>query len=231
MNYDEIINGTVSGIIGGLVVAAGQTVYSEWKEVRKQKRDRIVGSNSKGRVITSAMFWDLKPGTSLDMMREMLGAPSIVSKLDSNVFNENDFETNSYLYFFKNSLVKITSKDKESISSLTLIPHDKSLELDILPTEERCGIINEMTVTPRLLELAHPKTHLSTIRVCVFAVYVRLGAPLYRAHTYFIEHWARHSADEEDFDYNQLLGKKICGVCISNNDENVYYIYDIERTA
>jgi hypothetical protein len=45
-------------------------------------------------------------------------------------------DTHSYIYIFKNAHVKVTSKDNESIDSLTVTEADKSLSIGSLLTSE-----------------------------------------------------------------------------------------------
>jgi hypothetical protein len=116
------VSSLVGAVIGGFVVLAAEQVISSLKERRKTRQGRVVRHPNAEKIISESIYYDLSPGKTVQLMKEMLGVPTKYSRLDFPVFSEDEAETQSYLYMFKNAFVKITSRDNESIDTLTVLP-------------------------------------------------------------------------------------------------------------
>jgi len=138
-------------------------------------------------------------------MKSVLGTPNRIFKDSSLIFGEleedqsNGFvknvedereETNAYLYLFKNANVKITSKDKEGIDTLTVIAKDKSIIANSLwypeddYDENKIDRLGEMKVTQVLIEMSS-FLFLRTRYDDAFAFAYSTAAPLYMHYTFF----------------------------------------------
>jgi hypothetical protein len=160
-------------------------------------------------------------------MKQMLGAPRTYSRSDVLVFSEDVVKTHSYLYFFSNGMLKITSVDSETIDTLTVFG-DNTLSVEHLffPCEYPSNKLDEVKVCLELIEDADVAT-IWSMRDSSFAIRYTVGPPIYLSYTYFggsPKVWEfEHSKDPKLF-----IGERIEGVCISRQMGDAYFISDSE---
>jgi len=230
MKLDDIITGVISGTFGGLIVWGLQQWYLNRKENKKFDEDKIVKPKHLERVITDSIISDLRPGTNIELMRELLGTPTKQSNSDWLIFKEEEKKTNSYLYILKNAYVKITSEDNKTIDTFTLFPHDNSFKIDefVFPCNTNGKALNEIKVCKDLIERATNHTFIHTRIDASFALEIYIPNPLYQNYTYF------GYGPDNSFEYNKskdpnlFIGGTVTGVCISNSEENAFFIYHME---
>jgi len=173
---------------------------------------------------------DLNPGANIELMRELLGTPIKYNKIDFPIFKEVEVSTNSYLYSFENALLKITSKDNICIDSLTVLAHDNSIELDSIafdsPTNEYK--LNKAKVSKDILERLSNHDYIQTRIDSSFALQIYIPNPLYKSFTYFGPSIEKGFSYFEKKDPDIFANEVITGFCISNDSEDVYYIYEME---
>jgi hypothetical protein len=182
-------------------------------------------------------------------MKATLGTPHKTSHYDDPIFMESHFgpftddngneiprpdweegsgvKTNSYLYMFKNATVKVTSKDNETIDSLTVVCDDSSLDFSNLvcywkdvSDKDKFG---ELKVTKEMVGSCRLE-HLQTRWDNVLVLSSYLGSPTYDYETYF----AYPDLDKEKPDKDNpesFIGGTIFGVCLSVSDTDAYYVY------
>jgi len=173
------------------------------------------------------IFHHLGPGNTIDLMKDMFGVANKYRRGDSPVFSEDEVETHTYLYVFKNAYVKVTSKDNENIDSLTVLCTDDSISIEpyLAVPEEIAGRLGEIMVSPVLIKSDCKHTFLQTRWDAIFALGIYTGNPLYLHYTFF------GPAHEASFEYrksedpNLFVGATINGICISESDESAYFIY------
>lgn len=225
MSSREIVIAIASSAVGGILVWVIQQFYLNRRERKRENAQRRIRASHSDKVITDDIFMDLGPGKSIALMKEMLGAPHKFKRIENPVFSEGDTETNSYLYFFNNSIVKLTSKDNETIDTLTVFPDERlSVEGLFFPCTDRSYQFNKVKVCR---ELINEHTYISTIRDASFAVRYGVAAPHYLSFTYFgsVEDlWAYRESNNPDL----LIGGVIEGVCVSQQGEDAFFIYDYE---
>lgn len=231
MKLDEIYTTVISGTFCGLMVWGLQQWYLNHKENKKSDSEKIIRPKNFERIITESIISYLGPGSNIELMRELLGVPNGQSKSDWLIFKEQEKNTNSYLYIFKNAYVKITSEDNKTIDSFTIFPHDYSFKMEefIFLCNTNTNALNEMKVCEDLIEIATNHTFIHTRVDASFAIETYIPNPLYQYYTYF-----GYGADNS-FEYaaskdaKLFIGGTVNGVCISNSQGNAYFIYDMEK--
>ena len=226
MTSREAIIALVSSILSGLAVWIVQQVYLNRREKRKEVALTVVKSPNESKSVPGKILYTLGPGRSVALMRDMLGVPDIMRRLDFPIFSEDEVNTHSYLYHFKNARLKITSKDNESIDSITIAEADNSVDVDVLLLSD-CGgstKFGEFKVWPELVEGVMNHRHVTTIKDSFFALEELTGPPLHHHYTFF-----GYSDKSLEYDKTQdpkvFLGEKIRGVCVSASSEDVYFVY------
>lgn len=230
MKIEDLISGTISGAVGGLIVWLLQQWYLNKRENKKEKLGNIIKAKHLDKVITSEILYNLKPGNTIELMKEQLGVPTRFSKVDYPVFTDTEKKTNSYLYLLKNAYLKITSEDNISIDSITIFPHDKSIVLDDFGflCNEEFNKLNEMKLCKELVENVENHKFIRTMKDCCVAVEYYIPNPLYMNYTYFSYGNQDLGNYDETNDPKQLENSVVNGICISNLTENSYFIYEME---
>lgn len=215
-------------ISGGLTLFIHQ-IYLNRKEERKVKESKLIKFQSEERIIDESIFHSLASGSSIEHMKTVLGAPNKFRRHDYTIFSEKEIETNSYLYLFQNAVLKITSKDNEVIDTLTVICYDNSISLEgfCLPCEFDSYKLGEMKVISELIEVCN-HTFIGTRFDSSFALEFYTGAPLYEHYTFFGFSSASKFEYFETKDPKYFIGNVVNGICISNSEEEVYFIYENE---
>lgn len=231
---NELASSIISGIVGGLIVWVIQQWYSNKREKGKQELDLIASPSHSKKVINASILDMLKPGRDINLMFETLGQPAIKANSDSGVFADDSIETNSYLYFLKNAYLKITSKNNETIDSLTVFPYDTFFRLGGLPNpmeletivlnETKINTINEEGFDHTVIVARHDET---------FAIKQTVVNPLNLVYTYFgvfggdnfMGNWRSYKLNN---DPRAFIGGMLTGICISSLDEDAFYIYAYE---
>lgn len=222
------VSSLVGAVIGGFVVLAAEQVISSFKERRKTRQGRVVRHPNADKIVSESIYYDLSPGKTVQLMKEMLGVPTKYSRLDFPVFSEDEADTHSYLYMFKNAFVKITSRDNESIDTLTVLPLEESFPMSslLLPDDVTADKFRDFKVTPQLVEWEWNHTYISTLRDSAFAIEFHTGPPT-RLHYVFFGYGGSREDYEKVGSPKVFIGQKINGLCISSS-EDAYYIYDGE---
>jgi hypothetical protein len=129
---------------------------------------------------------------------------------------------------FKNAFVKITSRDNESIDTLTVLPLEESFPMSslLLPDDVTAEEFQDFKLTPQLVEWEWNHTYISTLRDSAFAIEFRTGPPT-RLHYVFFGYGGSREEYETAGSPTVFIGQKINGLCISSSEE-AYYIYDGE---
>ncbi|WP_288879236.1 hypothetical protein [Pedobacter panaciterrae] len=231
---NELTSSIISGIVGGLIVWVVQQWYSNRRERIKQDQDLIASSSHSKKVINAHILDMLKPGRDINLVYETLGQPAIKAKSDLGVFSDESVTTNSYLYVLKNAYLKITSKNNESIDSLTIFPFDTRFKLEGLPNpmgldtiifnESQINGFNEEGFGHTVIVARHDES---------FAISQTIVNPLNLVYTYFgyfggddsMGNWRTYKLNN---DPKAFIGGTLTGICISSLDEDAFYIYAYE---
>ena len=128
----ELVYSLAGAVIGGLIVLLIQQIYQNRRE---NKRSKSTHSSVNLKKLDKEVLNILKPGVNLALSIDILGNPTRVFSEDDNFINDEMVMTNSYLYVFKNALLKITSEDNITIDTITLLTSDKSFEIKYLLPE------------------------------------------------------------------------------------------------
>jgi hypothetical protein len=222
----DIILNFISAIIGGILV---WVIQQNYQNRRENKKLNFIKLNQTEKVIDPEIINTLKPEMHIDLMREHLGNPLKIFKEDSPVFNETTVQTNSFLYSFKNANIKITSKNNQSIDTITVFPNDNTF--DIGNYTEHLNLnsnkLNKARVNSELISNSE-HTFLAARHDYTFAFNYAIPNPLYLKITLF---------GSSSNDFHEYFEKKnsalflnglITGICVSDYDEEAYYIYQYE---
>lgn len=228
MSNREVLIALLSSIVGGVVVWIIQQIYLNRRENRRIASEKVIKHQHSDKIMTDDIFIDLAPRKSIALMRDLLGAPKKYSRVDFPVFSEDERQTHSYLFSFSNGMVKVTSVDNETIDTLTVFA-DNTLSVDSLffPCEAASYKFDEVKICAELIEESEVTTFLQTIRDSSFAVRYTVGPPITLSITCF-----GHSSKGWDYRESQnakvFIGETIEGVCVSQQGEDAFFIYDSE---
>jgi hypothetical protein len=236
------------GAAGGIIVLVFEHLYLSIKERRAHARDRLISFPHNQRVLDDAIFTHLSHGASIELMKTTLGTPNKVGQYDSPVFatsrwgDKSDPETekraqaieeglgvatHTYLYNFKNADVKITSKDNVTVDSLTVISNDGSIRLGSLLfpwNEDESLKFGQIRVNEQMVEDCRAE-FIQTRWDNQFVLSLYVGSPTYDFVTYFGYRDPEKAVDFNRDDPKSFVGGIIDGVCLSQDDADVYYIY------
>src|ERR1044072_7181738 len=242
MTNRDIVIALVSSVIAGLAVWIIQQAYTNRREKKREAASKTVKSLNDDKMVSDDIFGKLAPGRSIELMKHMLGVPDIFRRSDTPIFKDraefgtdsddepdpDTIDTHSYIYMFKNAHVKITSRDNESIDSLTVIGEDKSLSADslLIPDGIESANFANLKVWSELVDSVSYHKYVRTMKESFFALDAPTGPPMHQHVTFF--GFPRDEYYEESNDLKRLLGAQIEGVCISANLADVYYIYEYE---
>jgi hypothetical protein len=232
MTDREVLIGFVSTVFGGVVVWIIQQIYLNRKEKRKELESSIIKPKQISRSIDRHAIESLTPGSTIELMRELLGAPQRQARSDYPVFKGKEVKTHSYIYNFKNALLKITSKDNKIIDSLTVFGEDDKIYHEMLEffSDEQKEIpkLGKAKINKELIKNCTKHDIIRGCRNYSFAVSVDIPNPYYMTFTYFGYPDSGDSDYEETQNPESFIGSTIDGFCISDNSDNVYFIYDEE---
>lgn len=219
----NIIVGTLSGFLGAFILYLIQ-------EYRVKKNKLIISDFEDERIIDRDVIEKLTPGFSIEKAKTVLGAPLIHRKMDTTIF-EVDVETNSYIYNFKNSLLKITSQDNIKIDTTTILLKYKSKDIiKFIPSifDDDVKPFGKCKAEKFILDLVRNHTSLRTMKDASCGIEVFIPNPLYKNFTYFCEYSKHLENYYNSNDINDLLGAVIIGVCLSDEEKMSFYIYENE---
>lgn len=186
------------------------------------------------KMLTNYIIEALSPERNYAKVKELLGVPDRVMK-DGTVFkDDNQYsifsadelkKITSDIYFLDNAVLKVTTVDRQTIHSITVFGYDDQLEIPGIyyPCNRYNNTLAEARICQEIVDTA-TITSVRTIRDSATALRTSIGPPFYKYITYFTH---GHLDDEENPDYNTLVGNEISGFCLSNSDL-VFYIYDYE---
>jgi hypothetical protein len=238
MNTREVVIALISSVLSGVAVWLIQQAYTNRRERRREEASKTIKSPNEERMVSEDIFWRLAPGRSVELMKQMLGVPDIFRRSDTPIFPNwgeelaefpEPIDTHSYIYIFKNAHVKVTSKDNESIDSLTVTEADKSLSIGSLLISEGAASekLGELKVWQGLIDNVSNHRYVRTRFDAFFALEELTGPPLHQHVTFFGYSPNSHEYEEAN-DRSKLMGGTIDGVCISGNQGDTYYIYEYE---
>lgn len=170
----------------------------------------------------------LLPTCSIENMRNILGSPIKIKKTDSPIFKEEEINVYCYLYELEKCFIKITSKDNISIHSLTLLNRDFSNKIDLtdLIQDTFKLNLNESTVNRYILDLAENHIEINTIKDNSACIQFNLTNPFFLSFGLFV--YGNLLPYYGSNDLNDLIDSTIMGVCISELNGNIFYIFDYE---
>ena len=220
----------VSGFIGAFILWLIQQRYLNKQAGSKEELSKRIVSPNRERVIGSDIFTEVGSGRDVALMRAMLGVPNKTSKTDDALFIKKSVKTNSFLYFFKNANVKITSRDGMVIDSLTVLCHDKSLSLDyfLMDFEDDSLRLGELRVSKEFVEYELRHDYLQARLDSSFALQLTTAAPHYLTFTYFGFGGDGIAEYYKTKNPAAFIGETIDGICISEDKNLSFYIYDYE---
>jgi hypothetical protein len=224
---EEYIVNFISAIIGGLFVWLIQQLYQNKKE---RKNNELIKARYIDKIIDKNILNSLKPETNLAIMYDLLGVPLKKSITDELVYKEDSIETNSYIYSFKNADIKITSKDNQTIDSVTLLANDKTFNISnfISHFNLKYEVLNKARVNNSLI-LNSKSTFIASRHDYSFALNYSIGNSFYLDITLFgicENDWHVYF---ENRDPNLFMNGLITGICLSKymSDES-FYIHQYE---
>ena len=221
----------IAGAVGGLAVFVVERVWSYWSERRKARKPIIVKSTNINRRVTGDIFLELAPGRTVESVKELLGVPTKYAKRDHDVFSESEVTTHSYLYLLKNAFIKITSKDNETIDTITVISGDGSITTQhlLMAEDSNHKALGKLKVWPSLVDGPRQHTYFKGRLDSSFAVQTSSGPPQHLVYTFF---GYSEKADQylKSKEPELFLDSEITGVCISSDSKESYYIWDYELT-
>ncbi len=245
----------LAGVIGGAVVLLFEQVYLHVREKRKENRNLLVSFPNTQRIIDKTIFSNLSPGHTIELMRASLGTPDktfidtdpvftqyreeeegltryeFPTEEDEAKYEEHLHQTTAYFYDFKNAQVKITSKNKETIDSLSVVVKEGVLDVSELPLSWIGGdseniepfLLGEKKVDKDLIEFSRLEYEFSRYdNIIVLSVYT--AAPLYTHYTYFGYPDFRDDVEIDKNNPESFVGGTITGVCLHDDEYNAYII-------
>lgn len=186
------------------------------------------------KILTNDIIEALSPERNYAKAKELLGEPDKVIK-DSSVFEDHNqysiFSADelegviSDIYFLDNANLKITTIDRKTIHSITVLGHDDQLKIPGIyyPCDMHNNTLAEARICQEIVDTA-TITSVRTIRDNATAFRTYIGPPFYKYITYFTY---GHLDDEKNPNYSTFVGNEILGFCLSDSDL-VFYIYDYE---
>lgn len=199
---------------------------SEFDFINNLKINPVEGYGvNNNRLLTDDIIDEIRPRLNYDKVKELLGTPN--KELESHSFIEDycfESEKNTFhsdLYFLKNAILKVTTTDKKSIYSITILGHESNITLPKL--DIMYDLINEYDTTVITKEMINDAliVPIKTMKINSTAIQHLIGPPFREYVTYFVD------GGVEDEDTNCLVGREIIGFCISS-DKEAFYIYDYE---
>lgn len=199
---------------------------SEFDFINNLKINPVEGYEvNNNKLLTDDILDKIRPKLNYDKVKELLGTPN--KEIESHSFIEDDcFENeknifHSDLYFLKNAILKVTTTDKKSIHSISILGHESNItlpKLDIIYNP-----INEYDTTVIIKEMINDAliVPIRTMKINSTAIQHFIGPPFREYVTYFVD------GDVEEDNTNCLVGREIIGFCISS-DKEAFYIYDYE---
>lgn len=223
----EYIVNFISAIFGGLFVWLIQQLYQNKKE---HKNNELIKAHHIDKIIDKNILNSLKPETNLELMYYLLGVPLKKFTIDALVYKEDTIETNSYIYSFKNADLKITSKDNQTIDSVTLLANDKTFNISnfVSHFDLKSKVLNKARVNNSLI-LHSKSTFIASRHDHSFALNYSIGNSFYLDITLFgicENNWHDYFKDK---DPHIFMNGLITGICLSKymSDES-FYIHQYE---
>lgn len=211
----------VSGIISGLIASFIFYLYQKKKE-KEEKLIVDISSNLKS--VPNNILDYVRPGLSIEKMREILGVPNYIH--DKEFYEENLISINKYEYRFKNLFMTIVSEDGISIDSVDAFTReymDFNVEFSINPSDkEGRGIIGKELINSELIRGTGKIESVSVDRVPMHKVITYHGRyGHFNQYSFFcyseinLEEDILKNIDNPD----ELIGKTILGFRMSRNED------------
>jgi len=227
----DILTTILVGAGGAIIALLFEHTYLHFRERKKDEYQRLIKAKQGYRSIDEHTISSLTPGTTVELMKELLGAASRYAKIDYPVFIEKEIKTHSYLYNLKNALLKITSKDNKAIDSLTVFGYDDKIYHEMLDffsdNIKPNSKLGKTKINKEHIEHCARHKAIHSCRDYSLVVSLDVPNPYYMTFTYFV-YQEESSNYEETGNPESLIGSTIDGFCISKDSNSVYFIYDEE---
>lgn len=235
----------LAGIIGGVIVLAAEQVYLHFRERSKENRQKLIVFPNDERILPESVFHQLSPGSSVELMKTVLGTPNKTYKDYEPVFRDVEYDetgepiepeydeskfTHAYFYNFKNAYLKVTSKDKETIDSLAVEVKEGVLATGDLPlgwgdgeNDSPVCVLGESKVNQDLVEFCRAEYSQSRYE-SIFVLSLYTGASLYTHYTYFGTPDFQKDVEVSKDNPNSFIGSTISGICLHSMENECYII-------
>ena len=226
----ELVYSLAGAVIGGLIVLLIQQIYQNRRE---NKRSKSTHSSVNLKKLDKEVLNILKPGVNLALSIDILGNPTRVFSEDDNFINDEMVMTNSYLYVFKNALLKITSEDNITIDTITLLTSDKSFEIKYLLPEFKMNS-NKLNMAVINKEISSSVEHkfIAARHDYAFAFYYSIPNAYYIDVTLFSYCKGNWHEYFETKNSDIAINGEIFGICLSKYmSEKSFYIYQNELNS
>lgn len=224
----ELMNSIVSGLVGGALVLFIERFLDYRKEKKAENIKKSLTNPNSKRLLTNELVDTFSPERNFNKVKEILGEPDKTYEDHSIFEEENQFNSGekiykSDLYKLENAYLKVTTQDKVSIYSITVLPFDESINIPYYDFFSDNTLINRnATLNQDFLKCLKRYQEIRTIREMALGVQTYTGAPFYKHLTLFT-----YYADLQN-GIDELDGKNIEGFCLSGDDD-AFYIYDYEH--
>jgi hypothetical protein len=222
----NLLIGAAGGIIAGAILLSVEYLLRHRERKRDRAEQRLVRFVNQERRVTETIFNYLGPGSSIELMKSELGPPNRTVKEPTGLFRDDmsDNGINSYVYLFKNALVKIASKDGKTINNLTVLANDTDIafnNLFFVNPDAEPQYLAVATLTREMLEDCRVEDF-EGCRDAFAAAQKAVDNPFYVHITYFCE-----SPGKGDISKNPelLVGSVIHGICLSAEAETANYVF------
>lgn len=194
-------------------------------------------NNIASRILTNEIISTVSPERNYAKAKEVLGVAHKTIEQDSSIFEEIDDNSmlfqysaeelanpQSDIYFLKNANLKLTTLNRKTIHSVTIVSRDSSLKIPL--KFYLCDSYKNTLGDARICQEIIDTAIVQSVRArhdSATAIQNYLG-PSNGYITYFVD---GHLDDDDTQDYNKLIGKKITGFCLSESHMS-FYIFDYE---
>lgn len=221
---NELIISLVSGIVGGLIVLVFQKIWDRKEKRIEQNRSSIINPSKNRKRLPKDILLHLEPGISIEKSREILGVPD---NIESCKLSEREDDSNSeslivwiYFYDFKNAGLKLTSRDKLSIDSVSIfVKQDQQPKIEVFVNKfEQLGkaLLGVTKLDQDISEYVKECYNLSTPREGLFGIKTYFGRfGNFMDYVFFCYGDSRTSHFVETPDVKTLIGQPIIGFCVS----------------
>ena len=220
---NAFLSSILSGFTAGVTVLILELLYKRHQEAKRDERQRVISVSPCSQIVSMGALARLRPGTSIDNMKSLLGVPLQVSSRAYSLFQEEEVEVFNYLYVFSNVAIRIVSVDNQTVTSLTILfitQNDKDFSFAIFPFSIKHEKMKDWPKVSDAVDYVLKQTEIRTRIDACTAIQTFVSNPLYSYYCFFI--------DGVGLSVDEVRKEDIKGVCISDKEEHTYFIYDME---